>query len=107
MQALAAELLQPPRLGGSEWPELAAALWAVGILPTLPDPQRSGFVQITRDLAERIATGEDDQLPRSAPRSQHERETAAEELRSERHPTTWPGWQRHRMAEIIVSELRP
>lgn len=107
VQELAAELLRPPRFGAPEWPELAAALWASGILPVLPDPERSTFEQVTRDLAERIATGQDDGLPRRAPRSEPERRDAAETLRRERHPTTWSGWQRHRMAEVLLTELRP
>lgn len=107
VQELAAELLRPARLGGPEWPELAAALWATGVLPVLLDPERSAFEQVTRDLAERIATGQDDGLLGGAPRSEAERRAAAEELRRDRHPTTWAGWQRHRMAEVLLAELRP
>ncbi len=107
VQQLAAELLAPPRLGGTEWPELAAALWATGALPRLPDPGEEVWEQVVRDLATRVALGDDSGLrPVPAP-SAEQRAAAARHLRSGPPPRTVAAQQRHRMADVLEGDVRP
>ena len=108
VQALAGDLLRPPTVGGTEWPELAAALWATGRLPRLVDPAEATFERVVLDLAARVATGDDDALPQHPPPSPRERDAARRRLvDGDPHPCTREGWQRHRMAAVLASDLRP
>lgn len=106
VQELATDLLRAPAPGRTEWPELAAALWAVGLLPRLPDPEQTAYERVILDLAERIAVGDDARLPRVPVPSPVARDTARRRLVEGPPPRTSEGWQRHRMADVLALTLR-
>lgn len=107
VQALAADLLRPPTPGRTEWPELAAALWASGWLAVLPDPTQTVYEQIVRDLAVRIATGDDRDLPQGQVPSPDRVRAVRDGLLAGRSPTHHASWQRERMAEVLSTPLLP
>jgi hypothetical protein len=80
VQGLATALLDPAASDPPSWQELAAALWATGVLPQLPDPAASTYACVVRDLARRIAVGEVAGLPRREPPSAAARQAARREL---------------------------
>lgn len=105
LQDLATDLLGPPRLGRVDWTEVAAAMWCLGHLPRLPDPDDSTWEQVIRDLAARAATG--DPLPRvGPPPSTTDRARRAAELRAAVEPRRHTGWQRQVMAAMLSSGVR-
>jgi hypothetical protein len=105
LQQLATEHLEPATLQGPDWTEVAAALWAAGLLPRLPSPTETTFVRIVRDLAARVAIGDDAGLPRRTPPTRQDRETARRHLLDE--VADGEGWQRRRMAAVLERPLRP
>ena len=107
VQQLAAALLSPPSLGAPEWPELAAALWATGRLPRLPDPSEAAWEQVILDLAERLAVGDDARLPRGPEPTPEDRAMACRRLSAPPPPRTVVAHRRHRMAEILAGPVRP
>jgi hypothetical protein len=107
VQGLATALLDPAASDPPSWQELAAALWATGVLPQLPDPAAGTYACVVRDLARRIAVGEVAGLPRREPPSAAARQAARRELLAHLDHVTEVSWQRRRMANVLAAELRP
>lgn len=105
LQRLATELLGPPSLQAPDWSEVAAALWAAGLLPRLPSPTQTTFERIVRDLAAKVAVGQDAGLPRVTPPTAEQRAGARRRLLADDGPGE--GWQRRRMAAVLEYPLRP
>lgn len=105
IQQLAADLLRPPRLGAPEWPEVAAALWAIGLLPRLPDPTEAVWEQVVLDLAGRVAVGDLDGLVRRPVPEPAERSRAADDLRARVDVRTLAGLRRERMTDVLAAPL--
>jgi hypothetical protein len=107
LQALAAGHLGPVTLESPDWTEVAAALWAVGLLPRLPSPRQVTFERIVRDLAGRVAVGGDAGLPRRPPPDETARAEARRRLLDGDDGEGGEGWQRRRMAAILAVPVRP
>jgi hypothetical protein len=105
LQELATEYLGPTTLQSPDWTEVAAAMWAGGLLPRLPSPTQTAFERVVRDLASRVAIGEDRELPRRPPPTPEERIRAHHRL-LEGGPAD-VGWQRRRMAAVLQFPVRP
>jgi hypothetical protein len=107
VQGLATALLDPAASDPPSWQELAAALWATGVLPQLPDPAASTYACVVRDLARRIAVGDTAGLPRRVPPTPAARQMARRDLLAHLDHVTEVSWQRRRMANVLAAELRP
>jgi hypothetical protein len=107
VQQLATDLLDPRAADPPSWTELAAALWAAGLLPRLPDPTQDAFERVVRDLARRVATGDDRSLPRVRPPTEAERTAARRRLLEGLDHVTEASWQRRRMADVLAVPLLP
>jgi hypothetical protein len=107
VQQLATDLLDPNADDPPSWAEVAAALWAAGFLPHLPDPSQGAFERVVRDLARRVATGDDRTLPRGDVRTDAERTAARERLLEALDHVTAASWQRRRMADVLAAPLLP
>jgi hypothetical protein len=107
VQGLATALLDPAASDPPSWQEVAAALWATGVLPQLPDPAASTYGCVVKDLARRIAVGEVAGLPRREPPTAAARQAARRELLAHLDHVTEVSWQRRRMANVLAAELRP
>jgi hypothetical protein len=105
LQQLATEYLGPAALQSPDWTEVAAAMWASGLLPRLPSPSQTAFERVVRDLAGRVAIGEDRELPRRTPPTPEERTRAHRRLLE--GETADVGWQRRRMAAVLEFPVRP
>jgi hypothetical protein len=106
VQQLAAEFLGPASLQGPDWTEVAAALWAVGLLPRLPGPEHPSFARVVRDLASRVATGDDAGLPRGAAPSATSRQATRRALLDRATPDEPQAWRLRRMAAVLEVPLR-
>jgi hypothetical protein len=107
VQGLATALLDPAADDTPSWQELAAALWATGVLPQLPDPAASTYACVVRDLARRIAVGDTAALPRRVPPTAAARQAARRDLLAHLDHVTEVSWQRRRMANVLAADLRP
>jgi hypothetical protein len=107
VQGLATALLDPAADDPPSWQELAAALWATGVLPQLPDPAASTYACVVRDLARRIAVGDTAALPRRVPPTATARQAARRDLLAHLDHVTEVSWQRRRMANVLAADLRP
>jgi hypothetical protein len=107
VQQLATDLLDPHADDPPSWAEVAAALWVAGFLPHLPDPSQGAFERVVRDLARRVATGEDRTLPRGDVRTDAERTAARQRLLAALDHVTEASWQRRRMADVLAAPLLP
>jgi hypothetical protein len=107
VQQLATDLLDPQAADPPSWPEVAAALWAAGFLPRLPDPTQGAFERVVRDLARRVATGHDRTLPRGPAPPEGERTAARQRLLEGLDHLTEASWQRRRMADVLAVPLVP
>lgn len=99
--ARAADVLDTPAPHRTDWSELAATLWALGVLDRLPEADDDPLAQVVRDLAARIVAG-DPVVQRAAPRDPDERHHAARVLQRDHdaNPRLAP-WRRAHMAEAL------
>jgi hypothetical protein len=107
LQQLATEYLGPATLQSPDWTEVAAVLWAVGLLPRLPDPEQASFARVVRDLAGRVAIGEDATLGRRPAPSAEEQRAARRALLDRATPDEPNAWRLRRMAAVLEVPLRP
>jgi hypothetical protein len=107
LQQLATEFLAPPTLRSPDWTEVATALWASGWLPRLPDPANTAAERPVRDLATRIATGDEGAIPRVAPPTSGQREAVRRRLLEPPAGAHDPGWRRRRMAAVLTVPITP
>lgn len=105
VQRLAAELLDP-RTDRPEWPELAAALWVVGALPSLCDPADATWAPVITDLAGEVVTGA---LPLDGahPVDPARRAEAVSRLERSADRRTREGFQRLAMIDLLRADVRP
>jgi hypothetical protein len=107
VQQLATELLGPASLQSPDWTEVAAALWAVGLLPRLPSPDQVRFERIVRDLAGKVAVGGDGDLPRRPEPTAASRQATRQALLDRATPDEPQAWRLRRMAAVLEAPLRP
>jgi hypothetical protein len=107
VQQLATELLGPASLQSPDWTEVAAALWAVGTLPRLPSPDQVRFERVVRDLAAKVAVGDDAGSSRRPAPSAASRQATRQALLDRAAPDEPQAWRLRRMAAVLEVPLRP